>query len=243
MTVTRVPRAANIDAYSMPMIPAPTTTIEFGTFSSARTPSESRTVLLVELDRGRPVGLGAGGDDDEPGGDLGAADAVVVEDAERVRVQERAGAAEDVDVVAQQLGADDLVLAADDVLGAREQVLHRDVGLHAVAGAVHLPLRHAREVHDRLAQGLARDGPGVRRDAAHHVPALDDGDLVAQLRGGDRGLLPTRAGADDDEVVVVPRVGRRLGRAVGFSPGTPSVAMRQSADNAVLARVEEVTLR
>ena len=44
MTVTRVPRAANIDAYSMPMIPAPTTTIEFGTFVSARTPSESSTV-------------------------------------------------------------------------------------------------------------------------------------------------------------------------------------------------------
>ena len=45
MTVTRVPSAANIDAYSIPMIPAPTTTIEFGTFSSASTPSESRTVL------------------------------------------------------------------------------------------------------------------------------------------------------------------------------------------------------
>ena len=30
-TVTRVPSAANMDAYSMPMIPAPTTTIEAGT--------------------------------------------------------------------------------------------------------------------------------------------------------------------------------------------------------------------
>ena len=117
----------------------------------------------VELHGVRPVRARPGGDDDEPRGDLGAADAVVVEDPERVRVDERAGAAEDVDVVAQQLGADDLVLAADHVLGAREQVLHRDVGLHAVAGAVHLALRHARQVHDGLAQGLARDGAGVRR--------------------------------------------------------------------------------
>ena len=42
-TVTRVPSAANIDAYSMPITPAPTTTMEFGTCSSRRTLSESST--------------------------------------------------------------------------------------------------------------------------------------------------------------------------------------------------------
>jgi hypothetical protein len=42
-TVTRVPRAANIDAYSIPITPAPTTTIEPGTRSSCSTPSESST--------------------------------------------------------------------------------------------------------------------------------------------------------------------------------------------------------
>ena len=40
-TVTRVPSAANIDAYSMPMIPAPTTTIDDGICSRSSTPSES----------------------------------------------------------------------------------------------------------------------------------------------------------------------------------------------------------
>ena len=41
--VTRVPSAANMDAYSTPMTPAPTTTIELGTVSSSRIWSESST--------------------------------------------------------------------------------------------------------------------------------------------------------------------------------------------------------
>ncbi len=43
-TVTLVPRAANMEAYSMPMTPAPTTTIESGTRSRSRMPSESTMV-------------------------------------------------------------------------------------------------------------------------------------------------------------------------------------------------------
>ncbi|MCU1630132.1 MAG: hypothetical protein JWP64_5081 [Pseudonocardia sp.] len=42
-TVTLVPSAANIEAYSMPMTPAPTTTIEVGTRLSLTTASESTT--------------------------------------------------------------------------------------------------------------------------------------------------------------------------------------------------------
>jgi hypothetical protein len=40
-TVTRVPRAANIEAYSIPITPAPTTTIDRGMARSERIPSES----------------------------------------------------------------------------------------------------------------------------------------------------------------------------------------------------------
>ena len=43
-TVTRVPSAANIDAYSIPITPAPTTTREFGSQSSETMSSESSTV-------------------------------------------------------------------------------------------------------------------------------------------------------------------------------------------------------
>ena len=39
-----VPSAANIDAYSMPITPAPTTTSEGGIWSSSRMPSESSIV-------------------------------------------------------------------------------------------------------------------------------------------------------------------------------------------------------
>ena len=42
-TVTRVPSAANIEAYSMPITPAPTTTMLAGICSIARMPSESTT--------------------------------------------------------------------------------------------------------------------------------------------------------------------------------------------------------
>ena len=44
-TVTLVPSAANMEAYSMPMTPAPTTTIERGTCSRWMIPSESMIVL------------------------------------------------------------------------------------------------------------------------------------------------------------------------------------------------------
>ncbi len=43
-TVTLVPSAANIDAYSIPITPAPTTTIEAGSDLRSRIPSESRTL-------------------------------------------------------------------------------------------------------------------------------------------------------------------------------------------------------
>ena len=44
MTVTLVPRAANMDAYSMPITPAPATIMDRGTRSRCSTPSESITV-------------------------------------------------------------------------------------------------------------------------------------------------------------------------------------------------------
>ncbi|COW31872.1 Uncharacterised protein [Mycobacterium tuberculosis] len=42
-TVTLVPNAANMEAYSMPITPAPTTTIEDGSDLRSRIPSESST--------------------------------------------------------------------------------------------------------------------------------------------------------------------------------------------------------
>src|SRR6185437_15179009 len=63
-TVTSVPNAANIEAYSMPITPAPTTTIDAGLNFRPRMPSESSTLFFVELDTRRPRRLGAGGNHD-----------------------------------------------------------------------------------------------------------------------------------------------------------------------------------
>ena len=55
-TVTRVPSAANIDAYSTPMTPAPTTTIVAGTDSRPRMPSESTIRLPSKATSGGRAG-------------------------------------------------------------------------------------------------------------------------------------------------------------------------------------------
>ncbi|SKV75452.1 Uncharacterised protein [Mycobacteroides abscessus subsp. abscessus] len=118
-----------------------------------------------------------------------------------VFVGEAADAADQVDPIALQLGAHHLDLLADDMLGAGQQILRGDVGLHAVAGAVQLALVHARQIEHRLAQCLGRNGPGIGADATEHVVAFDDRHRLAELGRGDGGLLASGAGPDDDEIV------------------------------------------
>src|SRR5690606_13718090 len=136
-------------------------------------------------------------------GDRGAVAAPLALHRDGVLVLEAGGAGDDLDVVAQQLVADHLDLAPDHVLGARQQVGDRDVALDPVARAVQVALGEPGEVEDRLPQRLGRDRAGVDADAAHHAPAFRHADALAQLRGRDRGLLPARAGSDDEQVVVV----------------------------------------
>jgi hypothetical protein len=56
-TVTLVPRAANIDAYSIPVTPAPTTTSEAGMNFRLRIPSESSTRCSSNSTPGGRAGL------------------------------------------------------------------------------------------------------------------------------------------------------------------------------------------
>ena len=166
---------------------------------------------VVELDLRGPCGSGAGGDDDLGGGDRLVLAAPVPDDLDGVLVDEPGGAAEQVDPVALQLRADHLLLAADDEVGAREQVLDGDVLLDPVALAVEPAHRVAGEVEDGLAQGLRRDRAGLRADAADHAAPFDDRDPPAELGGRDRRLLPARTRADDQQVVVVGRLGASRG--------------------------------
>jgi hypothetical protein len=58
-------------------------------------------------------------------------------------------------------------------------------------------------VENCLAQRLARDGAAVETDAADRLLAVDDGDLLAELRGGDGALLPGGAAPDHDQVIAL----------------------------------------
>ena len=161
--------------------------------------------FLVELDSGRAGGFGAGGDDDVLRCDGRAFPAVRFLDQHRVRVQKPAVTLDQVDAVADQLGAHDVDFLADDVRGAGQQVRRGDLVLDAVARAVQFTLVHPRQVDDGLAQGLRRDGAGVDADAAQHPPAFDHGHRLAELGGGDGGLLAARSRTDHDEVVLQHR--------------------------------------
>jgi hypothetical protein len=200
-----VPRAANIEAYFDSDDPGADHD------HRARHPVEMEHavgvdhVAVVELDRRRAHWLGAGGDHDLLAADGALVGVLAARDPDGVRVDEAAGALQQVDVVAQQLCPDHLDLASDHMLGAGHQIGDRDVGLHPVALAVDVPQRQSAEIDDGFAQRLRRDRPGVDADTAEHRAALDDCHPLAEFRSGDRGLLPARSGSEHHEVVVVHR--------------------------------------
>src|SRR6266498_3891667 len=200
-TVTLVPRAANIEAYSIPITPAPATTIERGTRSRWMMPSESMTVRSSKSTLAGRAGV-AGGDNDLVRADA-AQPALAVVDLDRVRPGEPGGAGDDADPVACQLAADHVVFPADHVLRARRQVGDGDLVLHPVALPVHFPLVEAGEVEHGLPERLGRDRAGIQAHAAHHVGALDDADVPLQLGRGDGRLLAARARSDDQQVEVM----------------------------------------
>ena len=158
--------------------------------------------VFVELDTGRAGRLGAGGDHDVFAADRDAFAAGGILDNHGVCIDEPAVALDQVDPVAHQLRPHDVLLFADHVGGAGEQVGGSDLLLDAVARAVELALAHAGEVDDGLAQRLGRDGPGVHANPAQHPAALDDRHRLAELCRRDRGFLAARTRTDDDEVVL-----------------------------------------
>ena len=76
-----------------------------------------------------------------------------------------------------------------------------DLLLDAVAGAVQFALVHPRQIQDRLAQCLRRDGAGVDADTAQHLTVLHDRHLLAEFGGRHRGFLTARSRTDDDQVI------------------------------------------
>ena len=128
---TSVPSAAKVQAYSLPMTPAPTTASDRGSRSSWRIVSESSTRRMVERERRGPHRRGAGGDQDRlaPQPDLAGPAAAVRavpgpcrarpaaglgHDPDRVRVDERGRAVVEDHAVPGQAPLDPLPLVGRD---------------------------------------------------------------------------------------------------------------------------------
>src|SRR3972149_456339 len=202
--------------YVGPTVSRPRSSAASPAFSGSREPvAASRPAAERRAGRVR-----AAGDDDLLGGEA-ALLAVVAADADRVWIDEARVARDQRDAVSRELVADDVDVAVDHVLRPPEEVMDRDLLADAVALAVQAALAHAREVEHGLAQRLRGNRARVRADAADHVPALDHGHAPPELRGLDGRLLPSRTGADDDEIEVElhactpfrgPGVSRGIGR-------------------------------
>ena len=106
--------------------------------------------------------------------DQSLAAAVDVVQLHGVRIVERSCCADQLHAVARQLMPDDIDLVADDLVGAEQQILDRDVLLDGVGHAVERRSRKPGQVQNGLAECLAGDGAGVDADAAEHGLALDD---------------------------------------------------------------------
>jgi hypothetical protein len=160
-------------------------------------------LLAVERDMAVARRLGAGCDDDLVRRDRAGGGAVDVLEPQLLRPAEHRGRRDQLDPVAHQLVAGHVDLVLDDLVGAHQQVLHRDVLLDRVGRAVEFARAVARQLQHRFAQRLRRDCAEVDADPAEHGGALDDRDPLVELCALDRRPLAGRAGADHQEVVVV----------------------------------------
>src|SRR6516165_8937313 len=125
-----------------------------------------------------------------------------------MRIFEPRGAADECDPIAPELRSHHRHLALDDGENAALEVRERDSILDGVVGPVERPLAEASQVEDRLAQRLARDGAAVETDAADRLLAVNNGDVLAELRGGDGTLLPGGSAPDHDEIIALARHSR-----------------------------------
>src|SRR6516165_10847372 len=122
-----------------------------------------------------------------------------------MRIFEPRGAADECDPIAPELRSHHRHLALDDGENAALEVRERDSILDGVIGPVERPLAEASQVEDGLAQRLARDGAAVETDAADRLLAVDDGDVLAELGGGDGAFLPGGAAPDHDQIKALAR--------------------------------------
>ena len=94
----------------------------------------------------------------------------------------------------------DVDFGADHMLHAEGEIRHGDLFLDAIIDAVNVLILISRQVQDRLAHGLARNGSRIDANAPHALHFFNQGDAFARLRRLDSSALPGWAGADHDQV-------------------------------------------
>ena len=196
--MTLEPSAPNIDAYSTPITPAPTTVIVRGTrLSSFSRPSESMIVRSSNsTDAGRagrvPTAITirfARTGSSEPSmrtvwssskaASPGSSPTWLRRNCSRVIAVSAATTA------AARSSSCWIAWRSDSSTAARVEHVQRTRGELLQGG---------------LAQGLRRDRPGMDRDAAEAVTALGDGDTLAELGCLDGGVLTAGTRADDEKI-------------------------------------------
>ena len=197
-TVTLVPSAPNIDAYSTPITPPPTTVMVRGTrLSSFSSPSESMIVRSSNSTVAGRAGPRADRDHDPPARIGSSAPSML----DRVVVLEDGVPGQHPDVVAPELLARDRRLGRDHRGRAVEQLLDRlALALLDPRRVEHVERARRELLQHRLAQGLRRDRPGMDRDAAEAVATLRDRHALAELGGLDGRFLTSGARADDEKI-------------------------------------------
>ena len=158
--------------------------------------------LSIERDMRVAGGFRPGGDDDLLCLDRAGGGAVDVVEADGVRRDKGCRRRDQLDIIAPQLVAGDVDLVLDHPVGAKQQILHRDVLFDGIGGAVKFPRTIAAKFERRLAQGLGRDRAEIDAAPAEHGPSFDDRDFLVELGALDRRALPGRPGTDHQKIIV-----------------------------------------
>src|SRR5215510_11866043 len=113
----------------------------------------------------------------------------VLFDGEPVRVEKRCSSDDKIDMVANQLILDNLLLGLDHVIAAHGEIFEGNVFFDPVASSVEVALPEARQEKDSLTQGFTRNRPAVDADAAGDFLAFHNAYSLANLGGLNSRLL------------------------------------------------------
>ncbi len=158
--------------------------------------------LAIERNVRRTGGFRPGGDDDLFCGDRAGRSAVDIIEAKSVGRHEGCRRCDELDIIAHQLMAGDVDFVLDHPVGAKQQILHRDVLFDGIGGAVKFPRAIAAKFERRLAQSLGRDRAEIDAAPAEHGASFDDRDFLVELRALDCSALTGRAGTDHQKIII-----------------------------------------